>query len=275
MKRIVCPESCFIAAWFFICLLVLWNLCPLATQVGVFKFFGCQTTGTRRRNLEQLNSPHWSSRTIGKHLVHTNGHRLSKKYPPYISSRAHTHTDTDTHLNTRLFCFCPNSGEIPTRGERGRRGTKEKHVGIFFPSQIFRVSEQQLHGSVTRCFPTLSDQKNHVSAQSQSVLRGWERLLFLLSLSLFSFHDVLSVQFEISRQYFQLIFQGRWGSTGPRTNAKVQSAGEKTTEITATTAALGFCVLVSSLSLDCSLSCQTQTYTDTRAVYTILNLQGH
>lgn len=41
-------------------------------------------------------------------------------------------------LNTRLFCFCLNSGEIPTWGKRGRRRTKEKHVGIFFPSQIFR-----------------------------------------------------------------------------------------------------------------------------------------
>lgn len=49
---------------------------------------------------------------------------------------------------------------------------EEKHVGIFFSSQIFRVSQQQLHRSVTRCFSPLSDPKNPVSAQSQPIKSG-------------------------------------------------------------------------------------------------------
>lgn len=95
--------------------------------------------------------------------------------------------------NTRLFCFCPNSGEIPTRGERGRRRTKEKHVGIFFSSQIFRVSQQQLHRSVTRCLSPLSDpkekkrEKTRICTKSAWPPRSGKRIFLLFLFSVFKF----------------------------------------------------------------------------------------
>lgn len=162
--------------------------------------------------------------------------------------------------NTRLFCFCPNSSEIPRQGEWGRRRTEEKHVGIFFSSQIFRVSQQQLHRSVTRCFSPLSDpKKTPVSAQSQPIFQDWEKEMLpsqMLSFASVYANSVLKFHNVSSFFLFCRIAQSRslTRCTDQQENLDSEEGKLQLRGYLLTAAAFGFCHLILSLSLDSKLS---------------------
>lgn len=203
-------------------------------------------------------------KTPGTH-THTHTHRKHSLkntllvFHPSVSPFFPRHSQ-----NTRLFCFCPNSGEIPTRSKRGRRRTKEKHVGIFFPSQIFRVSQQQLHRSVTRCFPTLSDQKTTYLHKVSLSFRIGKYFLFH-----FFFRHHVSAVLRFLDGFWTKYFEDDddEAPSAHEPTAKRSLWGRKTLKSQLRgyflTAAFGFCNLILSLSLDCELSSITFRKTHT------------
>lgn len=173
-------------------------------------------------------------------------------------ARAHTHTHmharAHTHWTPVSFVFARILVKFQREANGAGEGRRKNMLEFSSPLR----SSGFLNSNYTEVLPDASQHcqtKKTTYLHKVSLSFGGLGKTFISSLSpfFFSFHDVSSAQLEISRRYFQLIFQGRWGSAGPRSDAKTQGAGRKNTEITS----------------------QTQTCTDSRTPCTILNSQGH
>lgn len=128
-----------------------------------------------------------------------------KKHPLVFHPSVSLFSLAVTHRTPVSFVFAQILVKFQHEANGAGEGRREKHVGIFFPSQIFRVSQQQLHRSVTRCFPTLSDQKPRICTKSvcPSGLGSFISVLFF-----FFFSTSCRCSFEISQWILKKIFQG-------------------------------------------------------------------